>query len=256
MRRLTMLFAAAFLLCGCDRDRRDDETPAPKATGGAADARSADQVSPGAPELRGDRAMHEDGTVDAAANDNRNRFEGTANDIRAAPGNHNDNVAGGNENASGQGGVGGTGPMPQTGGDPAFVHAAASANRLEIELGKMAFEKANDAAVRDFGRRMIDDHSKAQTELEGIVKDTDINLSSDLDAHHREMVDRLSRLSGVEFDREYISMMVEDHQKVIERFESQTRNGHVAALRDFASKTVATLREHRSAAEEIRAKLK
>src|SRR6185503_11239870 len=106
--------------------------------------------------------------------------------------------------------------------DQKFVMEAAHGGMLEVELGRMAVDKASNADVKQFGQRMVDDHSKAGDELMQLASQKGITLSSD---DHKGMAkgqavkDKLSKLSGADFDREYMDMMVKDHVKDVKEFE-------------------------------------
>ena len=73
----------------------------------------------------------------------------------------------------------------------------------EVELGKLASEKGTDPKVKDFGKMMITDHGKANAELKSIAHSKNIELPSQLDAGHKALKDKLSKLSGKEFDSSY-----------------------------------------------------
>ena len=139
--------------------------------------------------------------------------------------------------------------------DESFAKDAAVAGMAEVELGKLAATKASDAGVQDFGRRMQADHGKANDELKGIAKTEGITLPTGLDAEHRALYDRLSKLSGSEFDKEYMKAMVDGHTKVAAKLEREADQGQDARLRDFARKTLPTVQDHLSMAKSLAAKV-
>ena len=98
--------------------------------------------------------------------------------------------------------------------------------------------------MKQFGQRMVDDHSKANSELMSLASSKGITLPADLDAKHRETVTKLSGMSGAEFDRAYGKMMLSDHTKDVSEFEKQSARGTDPDLKSFASKTLPTLQEH------------
>jgi putative membrane protein len=118
--------------------------------------------------------------------------------------------------------------------DSEFVKAAASGGMMEVQLGKTAAEKASNAKVKDFGRRMQKDHSKANDELKKIAAKKDIKLPAELEGKHKSTVDKLSKLKGDEFDREYMAAMVDDHKEDLEKFEQQADKGKDPDLKKFA----------------------
>jgi putative membrane protein len=85
-----------------------------------------------------------------------------------------------------------TGPKQPNNTDRVFVHAAAIGGMAEVEFGKLAQEKGQNEAVKEFGRRMVDDHSKANDRLAGLAKDDGIPVPDELDQEHKAMRDRLT----------------------------------------------------------------
>jgi putative membrane protein len=97
--------------------------------------------------------------------------------------------------------------------DRAFMAEAATGGMAEVEMGRLAATKATSAAVKRFGQRMVTEHSNANAELKRLAKREGVTLPTDLTAEQKADRDKLSNLSGAEFDREYMSMMVTDHDK-------------------------------------------
>jgi putative membrane protein len=106
-----------------------------------------------------------------------------------------------------------------TSGDRDFVNDVAIANMAEIELGKMAAEKGMNAEVKKFGQMMVDDHSKAGDSLKTVATRHNSPMPTALDDEHRDLRDRLSKLQGADFDREYARQMVQDHQKLVQELQ-------------------------------------
>jgi putative membrane protein len=131
-----------------------------------------------------------------------------------------------------------------------FVKKAALDGLTEVELGKVALEKSQNAEVRRFAQRMVTDHTKANKELESIAKAKGIEPPKSLDAEHREMVSMLSDKSGPEFDKAYSEHMNMDHSKAIALFEGASKSTD-ADLAGFAKKTLPTLKEHKQMAQKL-----
>ncbi len=130
-----------------------------------------------------------------------------------------------------------------------FVNEAAEGGMMEVQLGKLAQEKAADDKVKQFGKRMEQDHSKANDELKKIASDKGIQLSTDLDKKHKTKIDKLTKLSGADFDKQYMNDMVSDHKEDIKKFQRVADKGKDADLKQFASQTLPTLKEHLQLAE-------
>ena len=135
--------------------------------------------------------------------------------------------------------------------DRNFIMEAAMGGMMEVELGRIAAQQGASDAVKQFGQRMVDDHSKANTELMTLASSKGITLPTELDPKHRAHVTKLSGMSGAEFDREYVKMMVSDHRKDVSEFEKQSTRGTDADLKAFAGKTLPTLQEHLRMAEAL-----
>lgn len=136
-----------------------------------------------------------------------------------------------------------------------FVSDAASGGMMEVELGTMAVQNASSQEVKDFGRRMIDDHSKVNDELKTIAAKENIPVPGGIKSESRDDVDKLSKLTGSDFDKAYIDMMVSDHQKDIKDFEDMAENAQSPDLKAFAQKTLPTLRQHLKMAQDIQSRL-
>ena len=175
------------------------------------------------------------------SNQNSNSNTGNANRMQ----NRNSN----NRNTGAMGEQAGMGNMNAK--DRDFVMDAAMGGMMEVELGRVAAQQGMSDAVKQFGQRMVDDHSKANTELMSLASSKGITLPTELDAKHREHVTKLSSMTGAEFDRAYAKMMVSDHKKDVGEFEKQSTRGMDADLKAFASKTLPTLKEHLQMAQAL-----
>lgn len=130
------------------------------------------------------------------------------------------------------------------GGDKHFVTNAAAGGLAEVKFGELAQEKAGDPAVKAFGKRMVNDHSKAGEQLKEVAQGQNISLPSDLKAADQTQYQHLSKLSGTEFDRAYMQMMVKDHEEDVAEFKKEATSGKNQAIKDFAAQTLPTLEDH------------
>ena len=135
--------------------------------------------------------------------------------------------------------------------DRNFLMDAAMGGMLEVELGRVATQQGASDAVKQFGQRMVDDHSKANQELMSLAQSKGITLPTEIDEKHKKDMTKLSSLSGAEFDREYGKMMLSDHRKDVSEFEKQSTRGTDADLKAFATKTLPTLQEHLKLSESL-----
>jgi predicted outer membrane protein len=97
--------------------------------------------------------------------------------------------------------------------DRNFMMRAAQGGMAEVKLGQLATQNAENQAVKDFGQKMVDDHSKANDELKGLADQKTVTLPTDLDAKDQATYDRLSKLNGAAFDKAYMKDMLLDHRR-------------------------------------------
>ena len=125
-----------------------------------------------------------------------------------------------------------------------FVVRAAQGGILEVEAGKLAVSKSSNADIKAFAQQMINDHGKANIELEQLAG-TRYPVPKKLDADHQAKLELLMTKSGSEFDQAYSKEMVRDHVTVIKLFtEAANDNSVNSDLRQFASRTLPTLQQH------------
>jgi putative membrane protein len=129
-----------------------------------------------------------------------------------------------------------------------FIKDAAQGGLMEVQLGQLAQEKTGNEKVKEFGKRMEQDHSKANEELKKLASDKDVQLSNELDKKHKGKVDKLTKLSGADFDKQYMDAMVSDDKEDIKKFQRADK-GKDAELKQFARQTLPTLKEHLQLAE-------
>ena len=136
--------------------------------------------------------------------------------------------------------------------DKKFVREAAEGGMAEVELGKLAADKATNQDVKQFGQRMVDDHSKANDQLKQVAQQEGITLPTTLSAKDKAEKERLSKLSGERFDQAYMSLMRKDHTKDVSEFRMESKSGHDPDVKSFAAQTLPTLQDHLKQAESIK----
>jgi putative membrane protein len=136
-----------------------------------------------------------------------------------------------------------------------FAAKAAAGGMAEVELGKLALQRASDPAVKEFAQRMVADHTRANSELKAVALKKNIQLPTDLTSGQKSKMDKLSKLSGAEFDKQYMSDMVKDHEEDVEDFKTQAEQGTDPDVKSFAAKTLPTLQSHLQMAQETAKKV-
>jgi putative membrane protein len=141
------------------------------------------------------------------------------------------------------------GSAPQAGlaADSTFIQTAGSFGLLQVKLGQMAEKKASSPAVRDFGKRMADEYSKANEELASGAKQAAFPAPS-IVRQHKQLLDRFSTMGGGSFDKNYMAEMVKQHDQAAQLFKQEAERGRVASLKHLASNLLPIVQQHLSLA--------
>ena len=114
----------------------------------------------------------------------------------------------------------------------------------EVELGKLAVQKASADDVKQFGQKMVDDHTKANEELKQLASRGNVQIPDALDSKHQSRIDKMSKLSGEQFDKAYLKDQLKDHEKDVREFSAEAQNGNDPTIKAFASSTLPILQHH------------
>lgn len=128
--------------------------------------------------------------------------------------------------------------------DDNFVVNAANGGLVEVKLGNIAMKNAASAQVKQFGRMMVTDHTKANNELIALAKRKNIAIPSVPGDDEQGMIDKLQKEQGKDFDKDYVSMMIDDHKHDIDEFKKAVDNVHDSDIKAFAVKTLPVLQKH------------
>lgn len=125
-----------------------------------------------------------------------------------------------------------------------FMTKAAQANMAEVELGKLGAEKGQKSEVKEYGQHMVEDHGKANKELQELASQEGATLPTYVNPAHKAAKARLEKLSGEAFDRAFAAQMVKDHQAAVAMFRTQARTGKDPEVKAWAEKMLPNLEEH------------
>ena len=139
--------------------------------------------------------------------------------------------------------------------DRSFAKEAAEGGTAEVKLGKLAEEKGHVAPVRNFGKRMVNDHSKAIKKLESAASQANISIPQKMSSKEQAAYDRLSKLTGLAFDHAYAHLMVKDHEHDVAAFRQEAENGQKQPIKNFASNTLPVLEHHLALARQMNQEL-
>lgn len=140
--------------------------------------------------------------------------------------------------------------------DSVFLKAAASSNLMQIVLGNMAQQRTTTAAVKKYAARMVTENTKALADLKVLAKEKHIQLPKVMLRQHSRHETFLRDMSGLQFDKMYTRVMVEEHQEDLNEFEFAAKKAKDADIRTWAESMLPTLQQHLNAAivlrEEVR----
>lgn len=135
--------------------------------------------------------------------------------------------------------------------------AIAQANIAEVDAGKMALEKSTNAAVKQFAQTMIDDHGKGLDETRKVAASKNLTLPTETDAAHKKLAADLKKLSGAEFDKQYVAKAgVADHSKVHSALKDDIAKAKDADVKALVTKLEPVVAHHGEMARKLDAELK
>ena len=146
-------------------------------------------------------------------------------------------------------------PQSKVSQDRDFLNEAAQGGMTEVQLGKLAQQKASSKEVKDFGMMMVDDHSKANNELMDLANENDVNVTDTLSEDNQDKINDLAKLSGKNFDKKYVEMMVDDHKEDVDTFKDESQDASSPQVRAWAAKTLPTLQKHLDKIQNIQKKM-
>jgi putative membrane protein len=139
--------------------------------------------------------------------------------------------------------------------DKKFMMEAAMGGMEEVAMGKLAAANATDPDVKAFGQKMVDDHSKANDQLKQLAETKGVTLPADMDKSQHKDMDKLAKMTGMDFDHAYVKMMVKDHKKDVSEFAKESKSANDPDLKGWAGGTLPTLQDHLKMIEGIESKM-
>jgi putative membrane protein len=148
-------------------------------------------------------------------------------------------------------------PAPHTTNtqDKLFTQLLGAGGMAEVEFGKIADGKAQNSSVKQFAQRMVQDHSKANEQLEKLAKQASIPLSGELGPDEKAMKDELDRTSAHSFDLAYMQGQLVSHQKAIILLQYEIGQGQDGELQRFAAESLPVVIGHLEMAQAVMAEL-
>jgi putative membrane protein len=141
-----------------------------------------------------------------------------------------------------------------SGADKDFVFQAVKDNIQERVLGRMAQQQSQNDAVKDYGKMLAKDHNDALERLVDLMNKNGLQQPKGLPEVKSEAVKKLQGLSSAAFDKEFVNMMVTDHQKAVDEFRHVAATAQNADVRDYAKSVLPTLEKHLKDAQDLQSK--
>ncbi len=136
-----------------------------------------------------------------------------------------------------------------------FSNAAAQGGMFEVQLGNIAMKNGGTQAVKDFGKMMVDDHTKINNELQDLAAKKNVTLPAAVSDAQQKDIDKLSKETGKAFDKDYVSMMIKDHKEDINAFKKNLDKISDSDYKTFITNALPTLQKHLDAIEAIHKKM-
>jgi putative membrane protein len=135
--------------------------------------------------------------------------------------------------------------------DSALIVDVDGSNSAELSLGRMAQQKAKNSQVKQFAQRMVSDHQSMQNEWRAVASQGGVTISGTVNPTFQQQVARLNQLSGAEFDRAFMSTMVQNHETAVNAFKSRGQNSSSTEVRTLVNKGLPTIQEHLRMARQL-----
>lgn len=145
----------------------------------------------------------------------------------------------------------GTPPTAHPPSTDTFADKAAITNQFEIEAGQIAEKKSQNDDVVQYAKMIVQDHQKAQDQLQSILQDIGVTVPAGLDQAHLSMIALLKMLSGEQFLSTFKLQQVGGHKQAILLVQAYAESGDNAKLQDWAKKTLPVLKKHLAAARQL-----
>ena len=137
--------------------------------------------------------------------------------------------------------------------DRHFVHEALAGGMAEVELGQLASQKGTSDDIRQFGQKMVEDHTRMGAHMREVAGQIGVNPPTGLSAQDQTLKARLEGLSGAQFDTAYVRAMVMDHETDLKAFQGEAASGSSQAVKDAASQGAAVVSQHLEMIKQIAA---
>jgi putative membrane protein len=135
--------------------------------------------------------------------------------------------------------------------DKDFVRNVAESSATQVQLGKLAEDKASTDAVKELGKRMVEAHTQTSQQVKKAAAALNIQVPAEPPRKAKKAEDKLAKLSGTDFDRAYAKIAANEQKQAVKQFEREAKNGKLPDMKDFAAKNLSAEQERQKQAEEL-----
>jgi putative membrane protein len=135
--------------------------------------------------------------------------------------------------------------------DKDFVRNVVESSATEVQLGRLAQDKASSDAVKELGKKMVEAHAQNSQQMKEAATAMNIQVPADPPRKAKKAEEKLSKFSGTDFDRAYTKMAADEQKQFVKEFEREARNGRVAGVKEYAAKNLLAEQERQKQAEEL-----
>ena len=143
------------------------------------------------------------------------------------------------------------GSAANTHSDQEFLNIAAQADMTTVHLGKLAQEKSSAEGIKDFGKKLVQDHTHDYALLSELANKTGESIPKGIDAQNDREISHLDRYKGKTFDRQFLAAETAAHEKLIKAFKEEAEHGNNPDIKAYASKTLPVIEGHLHQAEDL-----
>lgn len=128
--------------------------------------------------------------------------------------------------------------------DSEFLVDATEINLEEIAIGQLAQQKSTNPEIKKFGKMLVDDHTKLAGEVKTVAESRNFSLPTSITEDGKEQYNKLNEKSGLDFDKKFVDMMIDGHDKAIDKFTEASKKSNDEEIKTWASNNIASLTAH------------
>jgi len=149
------------------------------------------------------------------------------------------------------GNMGGMSAAQQAAIDKIFLKKAMQGSLAEVQLGELTLQKSNNDQVKQFARKMIDDHTKLNEQMKPIAQQLSVEIPTEVSKKDKSLMSKMQGLSGPAYDQAYIKDTVKGHKEDLSSFQMEASRGHDPTVKDAALQGSKTISEHLQMAQQL-----